>query len=265
LAVTGLLVLAACGAGGPGVDVKVSPCPTPAVDDVFEPDPSPTLCPSGSGSGQGGQNGAGGAGGGNAGGGASSGPGGGGGAGGGGGGTGGGSGGGNTVTSAWSETVTVSDAALQSTRHQDYRASVNVVFGAGGEGSWALTGTANITSAFTEELTEHLQDVTGASCTTHHSDDASASGSVPVEGGLEATDGFYNFYLNVGTIDGTNTSVRDDSACGGPNTTESNVWSAGATTLTGSGEYSGTSISGSTSEPLEGGQRTLSWSFSIPQ
>src|SRR5829696_5281363 len=100
-----------------------------------------------------------------------------------------GGGGGNTVTRTWSETVSNPLGVV----HQDYQAIVNVVFGPGEDGSWTLAGTANITSTFSNEVTEQLQDITGAACTTHHTDDSSASGSVDVDGGIEAREGFYQF------------------------------------------------------------------------
>ena len=138
---TGLLVVAACGAGGPGaISPGVPACPTPAIDDRLEPEPSPTLCPSGSGNGQGGQGGAGGnaatptSGPGGGGGGA---PGGAGGA----GGAAGGAGGGNTITRVWTEAAEVSDGSTYSLIEQSYRAVVQVNL-SGGDGSWAFTGSA---------------------------------------------------------------------------------------------------------------------------
>ncbi len=235
------------------VMVLVSAC------NAADPGPSPTPSPVIGAGGAGGQTGGGGGNQGGPGGGSGSSGGAGGGQQGGGGGAGGG--GGNTVTRTWSETVT----NPLGTVHQEYRASVHVAFGQEEAGSWVLTGTADITSAFTNEVTEQLQDITGAPCTTHHTDAASASGSVDVEGGIEARDGFYQFHLFIPSVDGTNTSLRDDSACGGPNTTESNVWTAAEITASGDGEYSGTSISGSVSNPREGGEDTTSWSFTLPQ
>ena len=129
--------------------VLVSAC------NAADPGPSPTPSPVIGAGGAGGQTGGGGGNQGGPGGGSGSSGGAGGGQQGGGGGAGGG--GGNTVTRTWSETVT----NPLGTVHQEYRASVHVAFGQEEAGSWVLTGTADITSAFTNEVTEQLQDITG--------------------------------------------------------------------------------------------------------
>jgi hypothetical protein len=235
---TGLLVLAACGAGGPGAISPGAPaCPTPAIDDRLEPEPSPTLCPSGSGDGQGGQGGQGGQA---------------------------GAGGGNTIMRVWTEIAEVSDGSTYSLIEQSYRAVVQVNL-SGGDGSWAFTGSAQITATYSSEYRTKLEDLAGAPCTVHFTDDATASGAVQVDGGLEARDGFYEFHVNVPGIDtGTNATVRDDSACGGTNISERTPWSAAPITAGGSGEYSGTSISGSESAPRLGGTDSTTWSFTLP-
>ncbi len=232
----------------------------------MEPEPSPTLCPSGSGDGQGGQGGQAGAGGNAAT--PTSGPGGGGGgAPGGAGGAGsaaGGAGGGNTITRVWTEIAEVSDGSTYSLIEQSYRAVVQVNL-SGGDGSWAFTGSAQITATYSSEYRTKLEDLAGAPCTVHFTDDATASGAVQVDGGLEARDGFYEFHVNVPGIDtGTNATVRDDSACGGTNISETTPWSAAPITAGGSGEYSGTSISGSESAPRLGGTDSTTWSFTLP-
>jgi hypothetical protein len=94
----------------------------------------------------------------------------------------------------------------------------------------------------------------------HYTDDAKASGSVQVEGGLEAGDGFYQFHVNVPGLDGTNETVRDDSGCRGPNNSETTTWSVAPITAGGSGDLTDPShISGSTTEPREGGEDTVKW------
>ncbi len=176
----------------------------------------------------------------------------------------GGAGGGSTVTREWSETVEVTNGDVHSLIHQEYKAVASVSL-VGGDGAWTFTGTANITAAFTSDYQARLADILGAPCNVHYTDAASASGSVQVEGGLSAADGFYDFTLYIPGIDtGTNATVRDDSDCDGPNNSETTPWSAAPISAGGSGEYSGASISGSEAVPREGGEDRTEWSFSIP-
>jgi hypothetical protein len=91
-------------------------------------------------------------------------------------------------------------------------------------------------------------------------------GSVEVEGGLEASDGFYQFYVNIPGVDGSNDTVRDDSGCNGPNNRETTPWAAAPITAAGSGDLTGPrTISGSSSVPRTGGEETVSWRFTLPK
>jgi hypothetical protein len=175
--------------------------------------------------------------------------------------------GGDFVTRTWSETVRVSDTTMQSVVHQEYQATIHVVFGSGdGTGGWTLTGTAEITSAFTSDGTEQLQDITGAPCSIHYTDNAGATGTVNViDGGIEARDGFYQFHVDIPGVDGSNTAVRDDSGCLGANTTEQTPWSAAPIIASGNGEYTGRHISGSFTEPRQEGEDKVTWSLTLPQ
>jgi hypothetical protein len=135
----------------------------------------------------------------------------------------------------------------------------------GEDGSWTFTGSASITAAYTSNFSGRKADILGAPCDVHYTDDASASGTVQVDGGLTAYDGFYDFYVNIPGVDtGTNNAVRNDSDCDGPNDLYTTPWAAAPTTASGSGEYSGTSISGSVSTPRTGGDDTITWSFALP-
>ena len=173
--------------------------------------------------------------------------------------------GGNTVTRKWSESVTQSGAGMSSVVTQQYTAIVQVTLTSEGPGAWTFTGSADITAAFTSDYQARKADILGAACNVHYTDDASASGTVQIDGGLNASDGFYQFHVNIPGIDtGTNETVRDDSDCDGPNNSETTPWSAAQISAQGSGEYTGSSISGSESTPREGGEDTVTWSFTLP-
>jgi hypothetical protein len=260
-----MALLSACATSSAAPTPTAPPCPVES-DSGQEQGPDATTsaaCPGGAG--PGGQSGPG-AGGGNApggpGAGGSPGPGGGVGA----GGVGGGVGGtGAAVTRTWSETVEVSGDGVQSVTHQSYSAVVHLTM-TGEDGTWTFTGTADITAAFTSNYSAQKADILGAPCDVHYTDDASASGTVQIDGGLEASDGFYQFFVNIPGVDtGTNNTVRNDSDCGGPNTIDSTPWSAAPISASGSGEYTGTTISGSSSVPTTGGEDKVTWSFTIPE
>ncbi len=259
-----IALLSACTTSSADPTPTPSPCPVQS-DSVETQEPDATTagaCSGGTGSG--GQSGSG-SGGGNApggpGGGGSTGPGGGL----GGGGLGGGVGGtGAAITRTRSETVEVSGDGVQSVTHQSYTAVVHLTM-TGGEGTWTFTGSADITAAYRSDYSAQMADILGAPCDVHYTDDASAAGTVQIDGGLEASDGFYQFFVNIPGIDtGTNNTLRNDSDCGGPNISDSAPWSAAPTSASGSGEYTGTIISGSSSSPLTGGEDAVAWNFTIP-
>lgn len=170
-----------------------------------------------------------------------------------------------SITRRWSESVTQTGSGTSSVITQQYTALVSVSLSKVDEGAWTISGQASITSTYTSDWTSNQTSVLGP-CSVHYTDRASASGAVDVDGGLEAYDGFYQFHVNIPAIDGSNATVRDDSGCNGSITRETTPWSAAPTTAGGSGEMIGPrTISGSTSEPRQGGEDTLSWSLTLPE
>jgi hypothetical protein len=181
----------------------------------------------------------------------------------GGGGGGGGAGGGDSsVTREWSETVTESGGGVRSVIHQEYKAVVRVTLTKVDIHAWTITGQATITAAFTSDYESRMTTPLGP-CNVHYTDDASGGGTVAVEGGLEASDGTYQFHVNIPGLDGTNDTVRDDSGCNGSNNRETTPWSVAPDLVGGSGQYTGSSISGSFTKPREGGQDAATWRFTL--
>jgi hypothetical protein len=236
----GLLVVAAlsaCGGETASESPSASPCPSPAEVTSDQAAPSSSNCLAGTGPG--------------------SQPGGGAGAGGG--------GPDGSITRTWSESVTQSGSGTSSVITQQYTAVVSVSLTKVDEGAWTITGPASISSAFTSDWVSNQTSSLGP-CNVHYTDNAGASGTVDVEGGLEARDGFYQFYVNIPGVDGSNATVRDDSGCNGPNNQETTPWSAAPFTASGSGEMTGSrTISGGSSEPRQGGEDKVTWSFSLPE
>ena len=232
-----LAVLSACGGETASESQSLSPCPTPA--EVTSDPSAAVLVQCLAGTGVGGQAG----------------------------GSGAAAGGGpdGSITRTWSESVTQSGGGTSSVITQQYTAAVSVSLTKVDEGAWTITGPASIVSAFTSDWVSNQTSSLGP-CNVHYTDDARASGTVDVEGGLEARDGFYQFYVNIPGVDGSNATVRDDSGCNGPNNQETTPWSAAPITASGSGEMtSPRTISGSSSEPRQGGEDTVTWSFSLPE
>ena len=164
-----------------------------------------------------------------------------------------------TVTRIWSESVEQSGTGMHSLTTQSYRAVVQVSSIQGDVGAWELAGNAEIVSSFTSDYESSTTTALGP-CNVHYTDNAKASGSVQVEGGLEAGDGFYQFQLNIPGLDGNNDTVRDDSGCRGPNNTETTPWSAAPISAGASGDLTDPNhISGSTTQPREGGEDTVIW------
>jgi hypothetical protein len=170
-----------------------------------------------------------------------------------------------SITRSWSETVTQSGSGTSSVITQQYMAIVQVSLSKADEGAWTISGPASISSTYTSDFRSNQASALGP-CNVHYTDNASASDTVAVEGGLEARDGFYNFYVNIPGADGSNATVRDDSGCNGPNNQETTPWSAAPITASGSGDMTDArTISGSSSTPRQGGEDTLTWSFTLPE
>jgi hypothetical protein len=177
----------------------------------------------------------------------------------------GGGGSSGSITRRWSESVTQIGSGTSSVITQQYMAVVSVSLSKVDEGGWTISGPASISSGYTSDWKSNQTSALGP-CNVHYTDDASASDTVDVEGGLEARDGFYNFYVNIPGADGSNATVRDDSGCNGPNNQETTPWSAAPITASGSGDMTDArTISGSSSEPRQNGEDTLTWSFTLPE
>lgn len=220
-------LLAACGPVVPGASSEPTPSPSPSPSS--SPSPSPSVITGGGGGGGGGASG----------------------------GVGGGGGGTNSAVRRWSETVDRSGGGVQDVVHQEYEAAIrfSLTLTDASSGSYDITGRADITSAFTEDM---------KSACSHYTDDASGSGSTDVRGGLEARDGMYQFHLEVDGLTGSNNTVRDDSPCSGPNNRETTEWPIAPITCFGEGTHSGKHLVGSMSTPREGGQDVCSWDFTLP-
>jgi hypothetical protein len=168
-----------------------------------------------------------------------------------------------TVTHRWNESVTQSGVGTKTVTTQTYEAVIQVSSTYADIGSWTLGGQATITSTFTNDVESHSSTSLGP-CNTHYTDDASGGGSVTVDGSLEAREGFYQFSVSIPGLDGSNDTVRDDSGCFGPKNVETVTWSIAPDRVGGSGDFTDPShISGSTSEPREGGENTLKWDFTL--
>jgi hypothetical protein len=170
-----------------------------------------------------------------------------------------------SITRKWSESVTQTGGGTSSVITQQYLAVVSVSLSKVDEGGWTISGPASISSAYTSDWRSDQTSALGP-CNVHYTDNASASDTVDVEGGLEARDGFYQFYVNIPGADGSNATVRDDSGCNGPNNQETTPWSAAPITASASGDMTDArAISGSSSTPRQGGEDTLTWSFTLPE
>lgn len=170
-----------------------------------------------------------------------------------------------SITRNWSETVTQSGGGTSSVITQQYMAVIRVSLSKVDEGAWTISGPASISSTYTSDWRSNQASALGP-CNVHYTDNASASDTVAVEGGLEARDGFYQFHVNIPGADGSNATVRDDSGCNGPNNRETTPWSAAPTTASASGDITDArTISGSLSTPRRDGEDTLTWNFTLPE
>jgi len=145
----------------------------------------------------------------------------------------------SSITRSWSESVIQRGSGTSSVITQQYAATVIVSLTKVDVGAWTIAGTATIMSAFTSDWVSQQ---------------------------TSSSDGFYQFYVNIPGVDGSNATVRDDSGCNGPNNQETTPWSAAQMMASGSGDMTGSrAISGSSSVPREGGDDTVTWSFSLPE
>lgn len=150
-----------------------------------------------------------------------------------------------------------------------YEATVRLWSTEGESPTWTLAGEAKIVSYYTTLFSSHTVTELGP-CDTLYTDDARAEKSVPIEGGLELSDGFYNLSVQVPGIEGLLHAIRDDSGCAGSKLDEMNPYPVGPMSLGGSGETSNpNSISFSHTEPIlnadgsEAGKTTQTWGLTF--
>ena len=165
-----------------------------------------------------------------------------------------------TLNYKFSENVSQGGGDATSESSQVYEATVRLRTEQGDSGRWNLVGDANITAERSIYFHSSVDSPLGH-CEETHTDKAQAEGTaVAIEsGGLEITDDFYQFTVQLPDVDGTEISKRLYTGCGGTNETDTHPWVGGAGgALGGSGKLTDpNSISGSTTEP--GGQRTTTW------
>jgi len=168
------------------------------------------------------------------------------------------------VTRIWSERVEQSGDGSHSLITQSYKAVVQVSSTQVDVGGWELAGNAEIVSTYTSDVQNRMATLQGDPCNVHYTNDAKGGGTVQVEGGLEAYDGFYQFHVNIPGLDGSNQTVRDDSGCHGPNNSETTHWPVAPITAGGSGDLTDPNhILGSTTESREGGEDTVTWDLTF--
>jgi len=90
-----------------------------------------------------------------------------------------------TITRIWSERVEQSRGGAHSLITQSYKAVVRISSTQVDVGGWELAGNAELISSYTSDYESHTTTSLGP-CNVHYTDDAKGSGTVQVEGGLEA-------------------------------------------------------------------------------
>jgi hypothetical protein len=230
-------VVAGCGAGSgePGASSLTTQIPAA----------SPTASPPVGGTGGGGTGGGGTGGGGT-----------GGGTGGGGGGSGGG--GANTVVYQWQDATDRSGNGVQDLLTSSYRAVVAVTLTKTDTYAYDIKATAAVSATFTEDYTSNC---------SHYTDDASGSGTVSGQGGLQAGDvgETYEFFIDLLGATGTNHTVRDDSPCNGPNYADDPEWPVPPVHVSASDSVADPHhIWGTMAIPRDGGTESVTWDFVLP-
>jgi hypothetical protein len=180
----------------------------------------------------------------------------------GGGGTGGGGGigggGPNTVVYQWQDRTDRSGNGVSDVITTSYKAIVNVTLTKTDIYAYEIAASAAVSATFTEDYK--------SSC-SHYTDDASGSGTVSGQGGLQAGEigEAFEFYVDLLGATGTNHTVRDDSPCGGPNYADSPEWPVPPVHVTGGDTIADPHhIAGSASIPRPGGTETVTWDFTLP-
>ena len=159
------------------------------------------------------------------------------------------------------QTVEESGGGSASKITQTYDATVTIRATAVDAGRWTLAGQANIMATFSSDWVSRQTSSLGP-CNQHFTDDAEAKGSGVIEGGLEIDDDFFQLTVRVPGVDGTMTSVRDDTGCFGSRTTETNPWPAAEKTLGESGQLADPNvISVTRKEPDGNNVVTTTWNL----
>lgn len=170
-----------------------------------------------------------------------------------------------TLTHELSTRVTETFPNSSSVVAEDYKAVVRITSTAVDIEGWELGGSAELVKHLTSDSQTHNVSSVGP-CNLHYTDDASADGTVTIDGGLETRNGIFQFYVNIPGLDpvGTNLTVRDETGCFGANNQETNPWYIGPTTSSGDGDLTDPNhISGGTTTPTQGGEDKLTWSFTL--
>ena len=180
--------------------------------------------------------------------------------GGGGGSGGGGSGGGgsNTVVYQWQDQTDRSGNGVTDVLTSSYKAVVQVTLTKTDTYAYEISASADVRATFTEDYRSNC---------SHYTDDASGAATVTGQGGLQTGDvgEAYEFYIDLLGATGSNSTVRDDSPCGGPNNAETTEWPvppvhvAGTDTVSDPHHVAGTALI-----PREGGTETVTWDFTLP-
>ena len=171
-----------------------------------------------------------------------------------------------TVTRHFTRTTTDSSEGQETRVTETYDATVAISSVSVDIEAWTLAGQATIKATQSSDYRGHFTSTLGT-CDKHYTDEDLAEGGSVVDGGLGADETSYEFHLNIPGFDGgTETSMRDETGCLGTRSTETNPWPVGPVNLSGSGDVTDPgSISGTRTTPTEGGEDTVTWSFTLSQ
>ena len=165
-----------------------------------------------------------------------------------------------TITRTYRNKVTTSNVGSTTTDITTYTAKVRISSTWVSLGGWKFSGDADITGTWMNDSVEDYDSPSGH-CHKHYTDDASAADTKPLTGGLEVSDGRYQFNVHLEAIEGTDTSVRDDSGCFGRNDGAETVsWAVAFVYIDGSGDVTDPNhITGSKTTPVDNGEDTNTW------
>ena len=134
-----------------------------------------------------------------------------------------------TMTYRFSESVSQTGGDVTSESSQKYEATVRIRSEQVDTGRWNLVGDADITAERSIFFLSSFDSPLGR-CEERHTDEAKAVGvAVAIEnGGLEISDDFYQFTVQLPDVEGSETSERKYTGCGGTNETDTHSWRGGA-------------------------------------